>query len=426
MADKKAPRADRGQSLDALLAHASETPNRKTWEELTALLDQVPAARLPAALKKAEAATRRWPLHLRSMPRRWWASIASGKSEPRAALARRYTLRAARDGEDEDLHLGTYALQVEMSPDRAAFVTADAGDVHHGGGDVVLWDARTGKKRAMLVSGREDHTEPHTLCMSPDGRWIAAAPIEAMMRGSVRLWDAKTGALVWRQELDPRGAERELRYDDEPVVDEDDDGTPERVALCFSPDGKRLWSASRRMGRLRCWDVATGASRGELPDEDGALSIALSPNGHLLATGSDAGWLRVWDLRDESLLAETRASDKGLWAVVFSSDGKKLASAGRELVLWKLDVETLRKQESHPLPVRGDAIAGAFSLVARPRGAIRAAVIVHGGVIVRDLPGRKTHKIKLESGLESIRLSRDGGELCAASTRRVRLFWLRG
>lgn len=418
MADKKAPSADLGRTLDALLAHA---PDRKTWTALTALLDRLPAARLAAAMKKASPVIEGWPLGLRSMPQGWWQSIVRGKPDARASLARRRTLlRADAEG---DPSLGTYALQVDASPDLTTFVTADAASWPDQGGDIVLRDGLGGNARQVLLAGSALRGDAHALCYSPDGRWIAAATVDASRRGSVRLWSASTGALVWTQELDPRSPERALRFDDEPVID--DEGPNERVALAFSPDGKQLWSASLRLGRLRCWDVATGATRGELPDEPLVAAIAISPNGHLLATGSEAGWLRVWDLRDETLVAETRVSDKALRAVVFTADSKKVASAGRSLDLWKLDVETLVKKRSYPLAARGDAISGAFSMVALPKGVIRAATIVHGGVALRDFPRGKARKIKLESGIESIRLSADGSRLLAASTRRVRLFWLR-
>jgi hypothetical protein len=406
MADKKAAAAHLERALDTLLEHA---PDRPTWRAITALLDQVPPARLAAMTKKAGAALARWPLGLRSMPQRWWDALAAGRAEPRAALARRRTLWAARDEGDEG-HLDTYALQVDVSPDLSSFVTADAAAWSHRGGDVVLWDARTGAPRRVLLSGREQRGEAHALLYSPDGRWIAAAPVEGRARGSLHLWDAASGAPVWTQALGP-----ERR---------DDEGAPETIALDFSPDGALLWTGSRRLGRVRSWDVATGASRGELPDELGVTALRVSPDGHLVATGSEAGWLRVWDTRDETLLAEARVGNKPIRALAFSADGEEVASAGRTLDRWRLDVETLVKVESHPLAARGDAIGGAFSLATLPGGVIRAATIVHGGVSVRDLPGRTGRRIKLESGLESIRLSRDGRLLIAGNTRRVRLFWL--
>src|SRR6185295_15697028 len=126
----------------------------------------------------------------------------------------------------------------------------------------------------------------------------------ALARGSLRLWNASNGALVWMQELAPRKMGAAGLDEGEGAVDEE--GASEMIALDFTPDGKRIWSASRRLGRLRSWDVATGASRSELPDEAGVTALRVSPKGHLLATGSETGWLRVWDLRDESLFAERK------------------------------------------------------------------------------------------------------------------------
>ncbi|MFO0758112.1 MAG: hypothetical protein U0359_16570 [Byssovorax sp.] len=420
MRTKKAAAPAKGPSLDALLA---ARPSRAAWRALAAALDRLPPARLGPALKKAAAAVARWPLGVRAMPAGWWASLLRGQAEPRAALARRRTLRAARE-DDAAIHLRTYALAVDMSPDLGTFATADAAAFEPGGGDVVLWDALAGGPRRVLLAGAESRAEAHALRYSPDGRWVAAASIEGRSRGRIGLWSAQTGSLSWAQELDPRPAEREERYDDAPVVDEG--GPNEMVALAFSPASDQLWSASRRRGRIRCWDVLTGGSRGELPDEPGVLGIAVSPNGKLFATVNEGGWLRVWDLTDESLLAEVRASDRALWAVSFSSDSKKVAVAGRRLSLYEIDLEHLVEIESHPLGARGDSIAGAFSLAARPKGVIRSATVVHGGVSVRDLPGKKAVRIKSRSGIESVRLSRDGSMLVAAGAGQVRLFWLRG
>jgi hypothetical protein len=40
MVEKKAPRADLGRTLEALVAHA---PDRTTWKAITAELDRIPA-----------------------------------------------------------------------------------------------------------------------------------------------------------------------------------------------------------------------------------------------------------------------------------------------------------------------------------------------------------------------------------------------
>src|SRR6185369_4841115 len=98
MTDRKAAPAGLERTLDALLAHA---PDRTTWRAIAALLDRVPASRLPAIMKKAGAALARWPLGLRDMPQRWWDALSLGKPEPRAALARRRTLWAGSDEDDE-------------------------------------------------------------------------------------------------------------------------------------------------------------------------------------------------------------------------------------------------------------------------------------------------------------------------------------
>ena len=118
---------------------------------------------------------------------------------------------------------------------------------------------------------------------------------------------------------------------------------PGRVrSLAFSPDGKTLASGSAD-GRVRLWEVETGAILSSFSTHDGlVLALAFSANEVLASGGSDT-LVRLWDLDNQRLIANLRAHTDSINALAFSSDGKILASGGRDryLQLWHVDTKDL-------------------------------------------------------------------------------------
>lgn len=56
-------------------------------------------------------------------------------------------------------------------------------------------------------------------------------------------------------------------------------------------------------GTIRLWDYAKGTSVGTPSQvQDGVFSLAVSPSGSQIATGSDSGNVYVWGLTDSSAI----------------------------------------------------------------------------------------------------------------------------
>ena len=112
---------------------------------------------------------------------------------------------------------------------------------------------------------------------SSDGKLLAARESSRQFM----LWDFTTRKLLHEPKID---------HDDQMGV----------FCLCFSPDGKGIFTGSRKGVRL--WDVVTGKMKREFAghhtvDSDTAiLALALSPDSKRVAASCGDDGLRVWDV----------------------------------------------------------------------------------------------------------------------------------
>jgi WD40 repeat protein len=122
----------------------------------------------------------------------------------------------------------------------------------------------------------------------------------------------------------------------------------------FSPDGKLLASVSQD-GKARIWDIARRMEIYRLFGENRAFvnCADFSPDGKTLVTGDSAGLVTFWNTENGQKMIRLRPEFSDVRRLQFSLDGKRLAcwSSGpsggqQELRVWS--IERPRKELATP------------------------------------------------------------------------------
>ncbi|MGH2769530.1 MAG: WD40 repeat domain-containing protein, partial [Actinomycetota bacterium] len=75
-------------------------------------------------------------------------------------------------------------------------------------------------------------------------------------------------------------------------------------------------------------------------------SVAFSPDGRVLASGSSDGGIILWDVAQRSRLTTLTDHTDGVASVAFSPDGRGLASGSSDnnVILWDVDAASWRRR----------------------------------------------------------------------------------
>ena len=182
-------------------------------------------------------------------------------------------------------------LAVAIHPSRPAFATAGQD------GRVLVWSAAEGRVNLAIDVG-SDWVE--NVAWSPDGTWLAAScarQVHAYGADGVRIWrsgdhPSTVSAIAWS-------------------------GTEELATACY--------------GRVTFFRASTGALCQKLEWTGSLVSMVLSPDGDIVACGSQDNSVHFWrrSTEQDSMMAGYRAKPS---ALAFDETGNLLATGGGEAV----------------------------------------------------------------------------------------------
>ncbi len=192
-------------------------------------------------------------------------------------------------------------------------------------------------KQAAVREAAPDWQCLHTLVSTGKVVAIATSPVAPILASSsgttIRLWDLESGQPI-----------RTLTGHLDIIQ-----------SLAISPDGRVLVSGSADKS-IRLWNLETGQKLGQLLfHTDTVLSLAISPNGSLLASGSLYDPIKLWDLAARQEKGDLFGHTGWVDALSCSPDGQLLASAGTDflLKLWDLtNRKELRTLKGHTQAVK--------------------------------------------------------------------------
>jgi WD40 repeat protein len=246
-----------------------------------------------------------------------------------------------------------YVASVAFSPDGKELVSAGGPDM-----SVKFWDVATGQMIRSVWGSETDHKNLTSVAFSPDGRLVAVAGWEGLIKfldivsGEV-VATLKSGAMITSIAFSPDGrllVEGNESGGTRVVIWDVAKGQALRGvegihgdvnAVVFSPDGKTVAAGISDFtispsadNSIKLWSAADGRLMQTIADNPGHFQkIAFAPDGKTLASTGFQNTAKIWDIASGRLVRGVTDSQNA-WGLAYSPDGRVLALGSSEIGLW--------------------------------------------------------------------------------------------
>jgi WD40 repeat protein len=161
--------------------------------------------------------------------------------------------------------------------------------------------------------------------------------------------------------------------------------------MCSNDRSNMMYSTGSD-GKIYAWNISTPSPSARLIAnlKTRNLSIAISPNGKLLAVGSDLGNIKIIDLAGYDVVADLKGHSGAVFSMSFSKDGLQLFSTAsdKKILLWDMDNHSSKEIYSGTSSVRSISLS--------PDGRFLAGGTENGHIYIWDIKTNQMSEIQTE------------------------------